>query len=78
MKEIYLKVWMVAAPVVFGVSWYLTDRIRLRIKQLSENSMNVESDQSAWIYAIIVTVIFSIAYFFIARDLSRSSTQSEN
>lgn len=72
MKEKYLKVWMVLAPIVFGVSYFIINRIRLRMKQLAKNAMDVNEDDSGWIYAIGVTIVFSIIYWFVARDLSKS------
>lgn len=71
MKEIYLKIWMVLAPIIFGVSYFLSSRIGLRVKQIGANSMDVKEDNAPWIYASIVVVAFSIVYYFIAKDLSK-------
>lgn len=71
MKEIYFKIWLVLAPIVFGVSYFITNRIRLRMMQLAKNKMQVEGDDSGWYYALGVTVLFSVIYFFVARDLSK-------
>lgn len=75
MKEGYLKVWMVLAPLVFGVSYFITDRVSLRIQQLQEQNMQASSGGNAWIYATIVTVVFSLIYFFVARDLTKSGDE---
>ncbi len=73
MKEGYLKVWMVLAPFVFGVSYFITDRVNLRIQQLKEQNMHAATGGNALIYASIVTVVFSLIYYFVARDLSRNA-----
>ena len=71
MKEIYLKIWMVLAPLIFAVSYFLSSRFGLRVKQIGANSMDVNEDNGPWIYTSIVTVAFSIVYYFIAKDLSK-------
>ncbi|MDG1261854.1 MAG: hypothetical protein P8H59_10000 [Flavobacteriales bacterium] len=71
MKEIYLKIWMVLAPIIFALSYFLSSRIQLRAKQIGANSMDVQEDNGPWIYASFVVAAFTIVYYFIARDLSK-------
>lgn len=71
-KESHLRILMVTAPIVFALTYFIAHRIQLRILQLAANDMDVQMDDRSWIYATFVTVIYSVVFFFVAKDLDKS------
>lgn len=65
----YLIIYLVCAVVIFSVTYYITDRVYLRAKQIAQNKIDVDYHQRGYNYAIGVTGAFSLLYFFFARDM---------
>ncbi|WP_306642803.1 hypothetical protein [Sanyastnella coralliicola] len=74
MNDRYLKIYLVLLPIVVGVSYYITGRIRLRAQQLAENDMEVKTDATGLIYALVIAAAFSILYWIVVKDLTKKQS----
>lgn len=57
--------------IVFGVSYFMTDRIFLRAAQLSQGTMAPEYKPMGWVYASIITALFGLCFWIFIRDIAR-------
>lgn len=71
-KESHLRILMVTAPIIFVLVYFIASRIQIRILQLAANDIDVQMDDRSWIYATIVTIVYSLIFFFVAKDLDKS------
>ena len=73
----YLIIYIISAIVIFSVTYYITDFVNLRAKQIAENTLDVEYQSRGFHYALGITGAYSLLYLFFARDMIRTRTDSE-
>ncbi len=56
----------------------MMERVSLRASQFSENDMSADVGNKHWIYASIVTVIFSVFYMIVAKEFGRIEDEHES
>lgn len=64
--------------IVFGVSWFITDRIFLRAAQISQNTMTPEFEPKGLLYAGMATAVFGVFFWIFIRDVARDEPSSED
>ncbi|NQX91112.1 MAG: hypothetical protein HRT74_03065 [Flavobacteriales bacterium] len=71
-SSVYFKVYLVLLPLVMFTGFFITQRARVRLTQISENKMNVDvqpANDNALIYMILIGVAFTLIYLLVVKDL---------
>ena len=74
----YFKAYLVLLPIIMGASYFITQRAHIRLTQLKENDMDVDilpANNNAWIYMIIIGVVFTLLYGIVVKDLYGQSQE---
>ncbi|MFZ6052599.1 hypothetical protein [Halocola ammonii] len=74
----YLIIYVVTAAVIFSVTYYVTDFVNLRAKQIAENTLDVEYKSRGFHYALGITGAYSLLYLFFTRDMIKTKREMED
>lgn len=62
------KIYIGLAPVLFGLSWYISHRMYTDFLKSGESGNGFHGEDHAIVYATIFTSVYVVAYFVI-KDL---------
>jgi len=74
----YLIFYIFSAIVIFIVTYYITDFVNLRAKQIAENTLDVAYKSRAFHYALGITGAYSLLYLFFARDMIKTRRETDD
>lgn len=70
MTKRFTTIYLLLAPLVFGLSWYISHRLYLRFMRLGASDYEHLANDRSLIYASVFTGLY-LAAFFVIRDLYR-------
>ncbi len=77
MSRKFIRIYLALAPVIFGLSWFISHRLYLRFMRLASGDMEHPGDDRSIIYASAFTV-FYLSFLLIINDLYRKRPPEGN
>ncbi|MEN9348605.1 MAG: hypothetical protein ACOVOO_02630 [Flavobacteriales bacterium] len=76
MTKRFTTIYLALAPVLFGLSWYISHRLYLRFMAFGSGTFEYKGDDRSLIYASMFTGVYLAAYLVI-RDLYKPQSKEK-
>lgn len=70
-REYLIHLFVICSLIVFGVTYFMVDRIMLRAVQLGNNSMDVDFSSRSLGYASGITLVFALIFWLFVKDVGK-------